>query len=151
FRPVCLRYFNACGASGSYGEDHTPETHIIPNVLKVALGQSPQVTVFGQDYATPDGTCVRDYIHVEDLARAHGLALTSDFSGALNLGTGRGFSVQEIIEAARKVTGHPIPAVFGPRRAGDPDSLVADPSKAADILGWKARFTEPSEIIATAW
>ncbi len=151
FQPVCLRYFNACGASGLLGEDHAPETHIIPNVLKVALGQSPHVTIFGEDYATPDGTCVRDYIHVEDLARAHQMAVTSDFSGALNLGTGRGFSVREIVEDARKVTGHAIPAVYGPRRPGDPDELVADPSKAAQILGWSARFTDPSGIIDTAW
>jgi UDP-glucose 4-epimerase len=151
FRPVCLRYFNACGAGGDRGEDHTPETHIIPNILRVALGQAPHVTVFGTDYKTPDGTCVRDYIHVEDLARAHLTALTSDFSGALNLGTGRGFSVNEIVDAARRVTGHAIPAVYGPRRPGDPDELVADPSEAARILGWKARFTDPAEIIATAW
>jgi len=124
---------------------------LIPNVLRVPLGKAPNVTIFGQDYRTPDGTCVRDYIHVEDLARAHLAAITSDYSGALNLGTGRGFSVREIVEACRRVTGHPIPAEVGPRRPGDPDELVADPSKAAEVLGWKARFTEPDDIIETAW
>ncbi len=151
FRPVFLRYFNACGAEGRLGEDHAIETHIIPNVLKVALGQRDHVDVFGDDYATPDGTCVRDYIHVSDLAEAHRLAITSDFCGALNLGTGRGFSVKQIVEAARQVTGHPIPAVVAPRRAGDPDLLVSDPSKAAREIGWKASYLEPVDIIATAW
>ncbi len=151
FEPVCLRYFNACGASGGLGEDHSPETHLIPNVLQVALGRSPSVTVFGDDYDTPDGTCVRDYIHVEDLAEAHRRALLSSFSGALNLGTGRGFSVREILEAARKVTDHEIPAVFGTRRAGDPATLVADPSAALRELGWRARHRDPEAIIATAW
>ena len=151
FRPVFLRYFNACGAEGRLGEDHAIETHIIPNVLKVALGQRDHVDVFGDDYATPDGTCVRDYIHVSDLAEAHRLAITSDFCGALNLGTGRGFSVKQIVEAARQVTGHRIPAVVAPRRAGDPDLLVSDPSKAAREIGWKASYLEPVDIIATAW
>jgi UDP-glucose 4-epimerase len=151
FRPVFLRYFNACGAEGRLGEDHAVETHIIPNVLKVALGQRGHVDVFGDDYRTPDGTCVRDYIHVSDLAEAHRLAITSDFTGALNLGTGNGFSVKQIVEAARKVTGHPIPALVAPRRAGDPDLLVSDPDKAARELGWKASFLEPEAIIATAW
>ena len=151
FRPVFLRYFNACGAEGDLGEDHAVETHIIPNVLKVPLGKRDHVDVFGDDYQTPDGTCVRDYIHVSDLARAHVLAITSDFSGAVNLGTGTGFSVKQIIEAAREVTGHPIPAVIGPRRAGDPDFLVSDPSKAFRELGWKAEYTDPVDIIKTAW
>ena len=151
FRPVFLRYFNACGAEGRLGEDHAIETHIIPNVLKVALGQRDHVDVFGDDYATPDGTCVRDYIHVSDLAEGHRLAITSDFCGALNLGTGRGFSVKQIVEAARQVTGHRIPAVVAPRRAGDPDLLVSDPSKAAREIGWKASYLEPVDIIATAW
>lgn len=151
FRPVFLRYFNACGAAGDLGEDHAIETHIIPNVLKVPLGKRDHVDVFGDDYATPDGTCVRDYIHVSDLARAHLLALTSDFVGAVNLGTGNGFSVKQIIEAARAVTGHSIPAVIGPRRPGDPDFLVSDPSKALRELGWKAEYVDPVAIIKTAW
>ena len=151
FEPVRLRYFNACGASGRLGEDHTPETHIIPNVLKAALGQLPKVTIFGRDYRTPDGTCIRDYIHVEDLAAAHKLAVESDAVGAFNLGTGRGFSVAEIVEAARAVTGIDIPAEYGERRPGDPDELVADPSEAARVLGWTAKHTEPADIIATAW
>ena len=151
FRPVFLRYFNACGAEGDLGEDHAVETHIIPNVLKVPLGQRDHVDIFGDDYQTPDGSCVRDYIHVSDLAQAHTLAITSDFSGAVNLGTGTGFSVKQIVEAARKVTGHPIPAVIGPRRAGDPDFLVSNPSKAFRELGWKAEYTDPVDIIKTAW
>ncbi len=148
---ISLRYFNACGASGDLGEDHQPESHLIPNVLKVALGESEQVSIFGNDYNTPDGTCIRDYIHVEDLAAAHLAALTSGYSGALNLGTGRGFSVLEIVEAARKVTGLDIPARFEPRRPGDPAELVADPSLAAEVLGWHAAYTDPAAIIATAW
>ena len=151
FKPVYLRYFNACGAEGALGEDHQIETHIIPNILKVPLGQSPTVKVFGDDYNTPDGTCVRDYIHISDLARAHLLAITSDYCGALNLGTGAGFSVKQIIEAAREVTGHPIPAEIAPRRAGDPDYLVSDPARALRELGWKAQYTSPRDIIATAW
>lgn len=151
FKPVSLRYFNACGASGNLGEDHTPETHIIPNVLRAALGQLPHVTVFGTDYNTPDGTCVRDYVHVEDLADAHKRAIEGTFSGAVNLGTGRGFSVAEIVHAAREVTGIDIPVVYAERRPGDPDALVADPSKAAEVLGWRAKYTDVHEIIATAW
>ena len=151
FEPVCLRYFNACGASGALGEDHAPETHIIPNVLKAALGQLPKVTIFGRDYRTPDGTCVRDYVHVDDLAAAHKAAVEGGAVGAFNLGTGRGFSVAEIVEAARAVTGIDIPAEYGPRRPGDPDELVADPSEAARTLGWTAKHTEPADIIATAW
>lgn len=151
FKPVFLRYFNACGAEGRLGEDHAIETHIIPNVLRVPLGKRDHVDIFGDDYRTPDGTCVRDYVHVSDLARAHLLAIESDFSGAVNLGTGRGFSVKEIVEAARRVTGHPIPAVVAPRRAGDPDELVSDPSKAFRVLGWKAEYTDPEKVIETAW
>lgn len=150
-QPVFLRYFNACGAEGALGEDHAIETHIIPNVLKVALGQAPEVKVFGDDYQTPDGTCVRDYIHVSDLAQAHLLAVTSDYVGALNLGTGHGFSVKQIVEAARRVTGHAIPAVVAPRRAGDPDELVSDPTRAEQVLGWKAQYLEPEAVIETAW
>lgn len=151
FRPVFLRYFNACGAEGELGEDHAIETHLIPNVLKVPLGQRDHVDIFGDDYKTPDGTCVRDYIHVSDLARAHVLAITSAYTGALNLGTGRGYSVKEIIEAAREVSGHPIPALMKPRRAGDPDFLVSDPSKAEREIGWKAEYTNPVDVIKTAW
>ena len=151
FKPVFLRYFNACGAEGALGEDHKIETHIIPNILKVPLGQSPSVKIFGDDYNTPDGTCVRDYIHISDLARAHLLAITSDFCGALNLGTGAGFSVKQIIAAAREVTGHPIPAEIAPRRAGDPDFLVSDPSRALREIGWQAQYTSPRDIIASAW
>lgn len=151
FRPVFLRYFNACGAEGELGEDHATETHLIPNVLKVALGQREHVAIFGDDYKTPDGTCVRDYIHVSDLARAHLLAITSDYVGAVNLGTGHGFSVKEIVDAARTVTEHPIPAVIEPRRPGDPDFLVSDPSKAFRELGWKAEYVDPAAIIKTAW
>jgi UDP-glucose 4-epimerase len=151
FSPVILRYFNACGAEGDLGEDHAIETHLIPNVLKVALGQSDGVKIFGDDYNTEDGTCVRDYIHVSDLARAHLLAVESDFTGALNLGTGKGFSVKEIVESARKVTGHSIPSSICPRRPGDPDILVSDPSRAFASLGWKAEYTEPFEIIKSAW
>ena len=151
FRPVFLRYFNACGAVGGLGEDHAIETHIIPNVLKVPLGQRDHVDIFGDDYKTPDGTCVRDYIHVSDLARAHLLAITSDYVGALNLGTGNGFSVKQIVEAARQVSGHPIPSVIGQRRPGDPDFLVSDPSKAFRELGWEAEYVDPVAIIQTAW
>ena len=151
FKPVFLRYFNACGAEGKLGEDREIETHIIPNVLRVPLGRKDKVEIFGADYKTHDGTCVRDYVHVSDLARAHLMALESDFTGALNLGTGRGFSVKEIVEAARRVTGHPIPAVVSPRRPGDPDELVADPAKAREVLGWRAEWTEPEAIIASAW
>ena len=151
FRPVFLRYFNACGAEGELGEDREIETHIIPNVLRVPLGRKDRVEIFGDDYRTPDGTCVRDYVHISDLARAHLMALESDFCGALNLGTGRGFSVRQIVEAARRVTGHPIPAIVSPRRPGDPDELVADPSKAFATLGWKAEWTDPEKIIASAW
>ena len=150
-RHVGLRYFNACGAEGGLGEDHETETHLIPNVLKVPLGKSDHVSIFGDDYDTPDGTCVRDYVHVSDLARAHVAALTSDYCGALNLGTGRGFSVREIVEAARDVTGFDIRAKTEPRRPGDPAMLVADPSKAAAVLGWKAEYTDPRSIIKTAW
>jgi UDP-glucose 4-epimerase len=122
-RYTCLRYFNACGATEERGEDHDPETHLIPLVLQVALGQREKITIFGDDYDTPDGTCVRDYIHVVDLAEAHILAMRALLDGGsrkYNLGNGRGFSVKEVVETARAVTGHPIPAEIGPRRPGDP-------------------------------
>lgn len=150
-QPVFLRYFNACGASRKYGEDHDPETHLIPNILKVALNQSPDVPVYGQDYETPDGTCIRDYIHILDLARAHILALTQAFTGALNLGTGDGYSVLQVVEAARRVTGHPIPARFLPRRPGDPARLVADAHQAQTVLGWTPRASQLENILESAW
>ena len=153
---AALRYFNACGASedGTIGEDHDPETHLIPLILQVALGLREHVAIFGDDYPTPDGTCVRDYIHVEDLASAHRLALAAIEPGrgiVLNLGTGRGFSVREVVEAARRVTGHPIPTIDKPRRPGDPPALFADPSKAREILGWTASHQDLDEIVASAW
>ena len=150
-QPTFLRYFNACGATEKYGEDHEPETHLIPNVLKVALGQAPAVPVFGDDYDTPDGTCIRDYIHIVDLARAHILALEKDVSGPFNLGTGTGFSVQQVIETCRAVTGHPIPAAVSPRRPGDPAGLVAGADKAKDVLGWKPRYPDLKTIVQHAW
>lgn len=151
-----LRYFNASGASadGSIGEDHNPEIHLIPVVLQVALEQRNQVSIFGKDYPTPDGTCIRDYIHVEDLAEAHLLALENIHPGvfdAYNVGTGIGTSVRQLIEAARKVTGHEIPAADAPRRPGDPPQLLADPSKIKAQLGWRPKYTEIEAIVETAW
>lgn len=151
FRPVFLRYFNACGASAKYGEDHEPESHLIPNVLRVALGRQKEIRVFGDDYDTPDGTCIRDYIHIVDLAMAHIQALKTDFAGAVNLGTGTGQSVKEVIEAARRVTGHPIPVAMSPRRPGDPARLVADAGKAKQVLGWEPRHSGLETIIRSAW
>jgi UDP-glucose 4-epimerase len=148
---VCLRYFNAAGASKNFGEHHWQETHLIPNVLKVALGQKPAVEVYGADYPTPDGTAVRDYIHIIDLASAHMLALNWASSDVFNLGSGDGYSVKQIVEAARKVTGHPIPAVEKPRRAGDPPKLVADSAKIRKVLGWKPRFDSIEAILDSAW
>lgn len=156
-RYAALRYFNACGAhpSGVIGEAHDPETHLIPLVLQTAAGQRETISVFGNDYPTRDGTCVRDYIHVTDLAQAHILALDYLASGGesdvFNLGSGTGFTVREIIEAARHVTGHPIPTAFLPRRAGDPAQLVASAEKAKTVLGWTPRYTEPETILSTAW
>lgn len=151
FQPVFLRYFNACGASEKYGEDHDPETHLIPNILKVALGQQASVSIFGSDYDTPDGTCIRDYIHITDLARAHCLALTRDVTGAVNLGTGAGFSVRQVVDAARRVTGHAIPIAQKPRRPGDPPRLVAEAVKAERVLGWRPEHSSLEEIIRSAW
>lgn len=153
---AALRYFNAAGAhpDGDLGEDHDPESHLIPIVLQVALGQRSHVTVFGNNYPTSDGTCIRDYIHVEDLATAHLLALERLRPGkglCLNLGTGHGNSVQEVIEACRLVSGHPIPLRIGDRRPGDPAKLVADARLAQATLGWKPRYVEIAEIVATAW
>lgn len=156
FSFVALRYFNAAGAAfdGDLGEDHDPETHLIPLVLRVALGQAPAITILGDDYPTPDGTCIRDYIHVEDLANAHVRAvkkLGPDTQLYLNLGMGRGFSVKEVIEACREVTGHRIPTKTGPRRPGDPPILIADASLARDTLAWQPQITELREIVDTAW
>ncbi|HWA98824.1 MAG TPA: UDP-glucose 4-epimerase GalE [Pirellulales bacterium] len=156
FAYAALRYFNASGASadGDIGEDHTPETHLIPLVLQVALGQREKITIFGDDYPTPDGTCVRDYVHVDDLGSAHLLALERLEPGnglCLNLGTGSGNSVREVIDACRKITGHEIPTVVGPRRPGDPPELVADASRARQQLQWTPRYMKIEEIIETAW
>ena len=153
-RYASLRYFNAAGACGELGEAHRPETHLIPLILQVALGRRESISVFGNDYPTADGTCVRDYIHVADLAQAHLLALEAlDRAGQLiyNLGNGRGFSVQEVIEVARRVTGRPIPAVITPRRPGDPAVLVASSEKIQRELGWQPNYPELEAIVATAW
>ncbi len=153
---TALRYFNASGAAadGTLGEDREPEYHLIPLVLQVALGQRKQIGIFGTDYPTPDGTCVRDYIHVEDLAEAHRRAIESPARGEFrcyNVGTGTGVSVRELIEVARQVTGHAIPASEAPRRAGDPPALFADPSKIMRELGWRPRYTDIRTIVETAW
>jgi UDP-glucose 4-epimerase len=152
-RYAALRYFNAAGATSERGEDHSPETHLIPLVLQVALGQRDHIEVYGSDYPTRDGTCVRDYIHVLDLAQAHILALRALDSGSLiyNLGNGRGYTVREVIETARKVTGHPIPAVDGPRRPGDPPELVAGSDKLRRELGWHPRYPDLYDIVGSAW
>ncbi len=150
-QPVFLRYFNACGATEKFGEDHDPETHLIPLVLRVALGQRESVKIFGDDYDTPDGTCLRDYIHISDLAQAHMLALEKDVSGPFNLGTGTGNSVLEVIEACRAVTGHAIPAVRVARRPGDPARLVASAEKARRVLGWQPQRTDLRTIVESAW
>lgn len=156
FAGASLRYFNASGAAadGSIGEDHTPETHLIPLVLQVALGQRESIQIFGSDYPTPDGTCIRDYIHVEDLASAHLAALEKLESGKVlevNLGTGVGNSVLEVINACRKASGHPIPALMCPRRAGDPAELVAHCALAKQLLGWEPRYKTIDQIVQTAW
>ncbi len=156
FGYAALRYFNASGASpeGDIGEDHDPETHLIPIVLQVAMGQREHITIFGDDYATPDGTCIRDYIHVDDLATAHWAALQKLEPGSglkMNLGTGRGNSVREIIDACREVTGKEIKEVMGQRRAGDPPKLVADPKMANEVLGWTPKYVEVKETVETAW
>jgi UDP-glucose 4-epimerase len=154
-RHVSFRYFNAAGCTPARGERHTPETHLIPNVLRAARGESGAITVFGDDHATPDGTAIRDYIHVSDLADAHARALTHLRDGgpshALNLGTGAGHSVLDVIESARRVTGCMIPIVRAPRRAGDPAKLVARVERVREVLGWEARYTSLDAIIETAW
>jgi UDP-glucose 4-epimerase len=148
---ISLRYFNAAGASTKFGEDHRIETHLIPSVLKVALGQKPNVEIFGTDYETPDGTCIRDYIHILDLARAHILALESAKSDFYNLGTGGGASVREVIDSCRKLTGRKIDIVEKPRRPGDPPRLIASSEKIKRELGWKPQFQSLDAIIESAW
>jgi len=148
---AALRYFNAAGATLNFGEDHRPETHLIPIVLQVALGKRPQIMIYGDDYPTPDGTCIRDYIHILDLAEAHLLALSAPRSGHYNLGTGNGLSVKEILEVARAVTGHPIPAKVVARRPGDPPRLIGASARAKAELGWRPQFEDAREIIASAW
>jgi len=151
---VSLRYFNVAGAHGRYGERHAKETHLIPIVLQVAAGQRDSVQIFGTDWPTPDGTCVRDYIHVDDLAAAHLLALEHAQPGhhaIYNLGSGTGFSVREVVQACRAVTGHPIPAVAAPRRNGDPAVLVASSEAATAELGWRPRHTDLATIVGDAW
>ncbi len=156
FKFAALRYFNAsgCAMDGSLGEDHNPEGHLIPVVLQAIMGVRPGLEIFGTDYPTPDGTNIRDYIHVDDLADAHILAMEKMKEGQpihLNLGTGKGFSVKQIIAAAEKVTGKKVPVKYGPRRAGDAIALYADPSKAKSVLGWEAKHKDPETIIASAW
>ena len=156
-KSVCLRYFNAAGADpeGQLGERHEPETHLIPLVLQAASGRRPHIGVFGRDYDTPDGTCIRDYIHIEDLCSAHWLALQSLMGGAgsqaYNLGNGQGFSVQEVIDTAERVTGRKVPVVNEPRRVGDPARLVADASLVRQQLGWQPKFADLDTIVAHAW
>jgi UDP-glucose 4-epimerase len=148
---VAFRYFNAAGASERFGEDHRPETHLIPNILRVALGQAAHFEIYGTDYPTPDGTCIRDYIHVIDLADAHVLALAPGKQGFFNLGNGDGYSVREVHHACEKVAGRKIPAIEKARRAGDPPRLVASAEKAKTELGWKPKFPKLEQIVATAW
>jgi len=148
---VSLRYFNAAGATGKFGEDHRLETHLVPNVLKVALGQKPRVEIYGTDYETPDGTCIRDYIHIVDLARAHILALGAAKSEFYNLGTGGGSSVREVIAACREITGRKIDIVERPRRAGDPPRLIASSEKIEKELCWRPEFQSLDTIIESAW
>ena len=156
-RYVALRYFNACGAhpSGKIGEAHDPETHLIPVILQVPNGKREKLSIFGDDYPTKDGTCVRDYIHVTDLAQAHILALDYLLKGGqndvFNLGNGVGFTNKEVVDVARAVTGHPIPAEIAPRRAGDPAQLVASSEKAKTVLGWKPRYADLNTIVSSAW
>jgi UDP-glucose-4-epimerase GalE len=152
---VSLRYFNASGATETRGEDHDPETHLIPNVLAAALGNRAAVDIYGTDYPTPDGTAVRDYVHVADIADAHLRALDVKLNGAaavaVNLGTGTGRSVHEIVDAARRVTGRPVPTAKRPRRPGDPPELVAAVERAATVLGWRASHSSLDEILSSAW
>lgn len=154
---TALRYFNVAGAyeTGEIGEDHSPETHLIPIIFQVALGEREKISIYGDDYQTEDGTCIRDYVHVMDLVDAHILALNrlekGNSSEIYNLGNGEGFSVKQVIEVARKITGHPIPAEISPRRAGDPEKLVASSEKAMKELNWKPKYSSLEDIISTAW
>ena len=148
---VCLRYFNASGASDKFGEDHRPETHLIPTVLQVALGEKPNVEIYGTDYDTSDGTCIRDYIHILDLAQAHILALGATGSGCYNLGTGGGSSVREVIDACRRITGRKVETMEKPRRPGDPPRLIASSDKIKKELGWRPQFQSLDAIIESAW
>ena len=154
---VALRYFNVAGAKldGTIGEDHTPESHLVPIILQTALGQRDQISIFGDDYNTPDGTCIRDYVHVVDLIATHILALeylkAGNESNTFNLGSSIGFSVKEMVEAARKVTGKDISASMEARRAGDPSTLIASSDKAKEILGWDPQYTDIKDIIDSAW
>jgi len=148
---VAFRYFNAAGASTQFGEHHRIETHLIPNVLQVALGQKTHCEIYGTDYPTPDGTCIRDYIHIADLAQAHILALQPDKTGFYNLGNGEGFSVRQVIDVCSKISGKPIPTVEKPRRPGDPPRLVASATRALTDLGWKPRYPRIEDIVSTAW
>ncbi len=150
-KSVFLRYFNAAGASGKYGEDHTPESHLIPNVLFVALGKRKNVKIFGDDYPTPDGTCIRDYIHIADLAQAHILAVEKDVAGPFNLGNGDGYSVKEVVDISREITGRRIKADIAPRRPGDPARLIASAKKAHKVLGWRPQYPDLRQIIESAW
>jgi UDP-glucose-4-epimerase GalE len=156
-RHVALRYFNACGADrdGEIGEEHEPETHLIPRILQAMTGHGPAFSIFGEDYATPDGTCIRDYIHVDDLAHGHLLALRYLIDGGqsqqLNLGTGHGYSVREIVDAVEKVTGRKVEYGIGPRRAGDPPELTADTTKAREVLGFETSVSDLETIVSTAW
>jgi UDP-glucose 4-epimerase len=148
---VAFRYFNAAGASEQFGEHHRIETHLIPNVLQVSLGQKSQVEIFGTDYPTPDGTCIRDYIHIVDLAQAHMLGLQPGKQGFYNLGNGEGYSVRQVISTCEKITGKKIPILEKPRRDGDPPKLIASSEKAIRELGWKPKFPKLDDIVATAW
>ena len=155
-RSISLRYFNACGAEpgSGLGEEHHPETHLIPLLFRAVKSGKP-ITIFGNDYATPDGTCIRDYVHVTDLASAHILALEELLRGgtsdSMNVGTGSGHSVMEVVQSVERVTGQPVPYVFGPRHEGDSPSLVANPEKLRRKLGWQPRYTSLDDIVATAW
>ena len=154
-RFVSLRYFNACGATGKHGEHHDPETHLIPLVLDAANRDRPAISVFGDDYPTPDGTAIRDYIHISDLSRAHSLALEYLRSGGdsefINLGNGEGYSVREVIKAAESVTNLTVPSTIAPRRDGDPSKLIADAARARSVLGWKPEVSAIEDIIRSAW